>query len=87
MCVTGLEVPARAPAGAPGGGVGRGCLNGECGWGGGVEAEKQRSPRLPAPHTQVLLSAGVLLQLLARDGFNYFRSLPPLPLPPPHRVP
>lgn len=41
---------------------------GRDGWGGvGWGEGGQRSPRQPEPHTQVLLSAGVLLQLLAGD--------------------
>lgn len=73
---TGMQGPARAPAGAGGplgylGGVGGGMLGG----GGG---ESQCSPpRQPVLHTQVLLSAGVFLQLLAKDWFNYSHSLRP----------
>lgn len=69
---TGMEGPARAPAGAGGP---LGYLEGVGGGGGGVEEEEAgrwrgepvQPPRQPVPHTQVLLSAGVSLQLLAKD--------------------
>lgn len=72
---TGMQGPARAPAGAGGplgylGGAGGGMLGG----GGGSQCSP---PRQPVLHTQVLLSAGVFLQLLAKDWFNYFHSLRP----------
>lgn len=57
---------------------GRGPLGGFGKRWGAEEAEgRQHSPRQTLLHTQVLLSAGVLLQLLAKDWFNYFHSLCP----------
>lgn len=62
---TGAGVPARAPAGA--GGHWRALVRrGQAGEGGGGLGS-QRSPRQLLLHTQVLLSAGVLPQLLAKD--------------------
>lgn len=69
MAVMRLKVPARAPAGAPE------LSGGRWRWYRGWEGRRSSSPRLPAPHTQVPLSAGVLLQLLAGDWFNYLRAV------------